>query len=143
MGCRHDVKDDQGTYIGGFSVQTSISNSWYNVVSRPRATDGGQQWFDGNLGRIPFTERVKVALVFTNGVASYFSYKLANSSEIVTVDALTGIEYYQQDKTLLIGADRFNDNDRISDYWKGTIHSLAVYDRALSKEEASVLLNQL
>lgn len=142
MGCRSDVKDSEGLYVGGFSVVTSISNPWYNVASRPNATDGGQQWFNGELGRISITDRVKVVLVFKDGVASYFSYKLANNTNMTTVDALTDIAYKQHDKTLLVGADRFYDTDTISDYWKGTVHSLEVYDIAMSKEEATVLLNQ-
>ena len=91
---------------------------------------------------VPDTERVKIAVVFVGGILSSLQYKTAGSSNIVTVTLVNTDKYAytRHDNTMIIGAMHDDDNNTYREYWNGTLHSLAVYNRALTTSEISAML---
>lgn len=126
---------DAAQYEGGFGFRTyAYEGDGYDT--RGVVNQGAERLFPEML--FP-NERAKFAFVFTKGLPASAAYCKASDQAIVFLapkaEALETTP--QHNKALIIGSDEYG-NHR----WSGIIHSLEIYNKAMTAEELTQLLSR-
>lgn len=121
--------DANNAYYGGFALASAYnwSGSDYGFIVKGVSTDGSAEVFP----TIRSAERTKIAVVYKAGIPYKCYYSKASSGSVATLSPSGNFTAVQHEATVSIGgvaSDHF-------DYYKGTIHSLEIYNMVLPENE--------